>query len=38
MTFCKEAFTDYYKLQEPIIINTATGAQLQGIAEGTVTL
>jgi hypothetical protein len=38
MTFCKEAFTEYYRLQEPVIINTATGAQLQGIAEGTVRL
>lgn len=38
MTFCKEAFNEYYRLQEPVLINTATGAQLQGIAEGTVTV
>jgi hypothetical protein len=38
MTFCKEAFSEYYPLDNPVLINTATGAQLQGIAEGTVTL
>jgi Pol polyprotein, beta-barrel domain/Zinc knuckle/Domain of unknown function (DUF4219)/gag-polypeptide of LTR copia-type len=38
MTFCREAFIEYYRLEDPILINTATGAQLQGIAEGTVTL
>jgi hypothetical protein len=38
MTFCKEAFTEYFRLQDPVVINTATGAQLQGVAEGSVTL
>lgn len=38
MTFCKEAFTEYYRLDNPVLISTATGAQLQGVAEGTVTL
>lgn len=38
MTYHKGAFQDYNKLQEPIIINTASGVQLQGIAEGTVAL
>jgi hypothetical protein len=38
MTFYKEAFQDYYKLQEPVVIITATGALLQGVGEGTVAL
>ena len=38
ITFCKEAFNKYYRLQEPVLINTATGAQLQGITEGAVTV
>jgi hypothetical protein len=38
MTFYKKAFKEYYKLQQPISISTATGAFLQGIAEGIVVL
>jgi hypothetical protein len=38
MTFYKGAFTEYYRLDQPIMITTATGALLQGVAEGTVEL
>ena len=38
MTFYKEAFTDYRLLEEPILVNTASGASIQAIAEGTVVL
>ena len=38
MTFSREAFLEYYRLKDPVLVNTATGAQLQGIAKGTVTL
>ena len=38
MTFYKEAFKEYYRLEELITINTASRAQLQGIAEGSVVL
>jgi hypothetical protein len=38
MTYYKDAFLEYNRLIEPVIINTASGAQIQGIAEGTVVL
>ena len=38
MTYYRDVFVEYYRLNEPVIINTASGAQLQGIAEGTIAL
>jgi hypothetical protein len=38
MTYYKDVFVDYNRLAEPVIINTASGAQLQGIAEGSIVL
>ena len=38
MTFYREAFIAYYRLPEPININTATGTRLQAIGEGTIEL
>jgi hypothetical protein len=38
MTFYKGAFTKYHRLDQPIMITTATGALLQGVAEGIVEL
>src|SRR6266536_6257038 len=38
MTYYRDVFVEYYKLDEPVVISTASGAQLQGIAEGTIAL
>lgn len=38
MTYFKGAFTEYSALQEPIIILTANGTELQAIGQGTVVL
>ena len=38
MTFYKGVFTEYYKLDQPIIITIITGALLQGVAEGIIEL
>jgi hypothetical protein len=38
MTFCKEAFTEYSLLSVPIEVNTANGACILAIAEGTIPL
>ena len=38
MTYYRDVFVEYYKLNEPIVISIALGAQLQGITEGTITL
>jgi len=38
MTFCKEAFTEYSALNTPIRVNTASGACITAIAEGTIQL
>ena len=38
MTYSKQAFTEYRVLDTPIQISTASGAYIQAIAEGTVTI
>ena len=38
MTFLREAFTEYRALDSPIEVNTASGACILAIAEGTVRL
>ena len=38
MTYCKDAFTEYSALQKPIAIQTANGAEIQAIGQGTVVL
>jgi hypothetical protein len=38
MTFAREVFTEYRRLDSPIQVNTANGAQIQAIATGTVRL
>jgi Reverse transcriptase (RNA-dependent DNA polymerase)/Integrase core domain/GAG-pre-integrase domain len=38
MTFDREAFTEYRLLEEPIQVQTASGASIQGIATGNATL
>jgi transposase InsO family protein len=38
MTFLREAFTEYRELDAPIEVNTASGARILAIAEGTVRL
>jgi len=38
MTFARDAFTEYRLLDEPIQVNIASGAAIQGIATGTVAL
>lgn len=38
MTFCKNAFTEYWPLEESIIVSTATGAEIQAIGTGSVVL
>jgi hypothetical protein len=38
MTFSKEAFIDYNPLDKPVNVETASGASIQGIGEGSVVL
>jgi hypothetical protein len=38
MTYCRDAFTEFSALQEPIVIQTANGAELQAVGQGTVVL
>ena len=38
MTYCRDAFVEYTTLQAPIVIQTANGAEIQAIGQGTVVL
>lgn len=38
MTFCKEAFSELYRLEEPITILTANGGSLQATFQGMIPL
>ena len=38
MTYCRDAFTEFSALEEPIVIQTASGTELQAVGQGTVLL
>ncbi len=38
MTYYRDVFIEYYKLDKPVVISIVLGAQLQGIVEGTIVL
>lgn len=38
MTYCRDAFTKFSVLSKPILIQTASGAELQAVGQGTVLL
>jgi hypothetical protein len=38
MTYCRDAFTEFSALEEPIVIQTANGTELQAVGQGTVVL